>query len=117
MLELLRRVSAQARERAPAMVPEIRLVERCGDAMAGLRPESERRAGFYTEPVNRVAPYSNRTATKELEWAVFAFERKYAHSVFAVGDVEVQIGEEAQAALKGRTLDLVDGKIITTQCA
>lgn len=93
------------------MIPEIRLVERCGDAMASLG-SSEGRLSFHSEPVNRVAAYSARPALK-LEWAILLFERKFAHSVFKVGDFEVEIGEEAQAGLSGHVLDLVDGKIVT----
>jgi hypothetical protein len=112
MLAALKNAAVQARERTPTAIPEIRLIERCGDSMAGLRPSSESRLCFHAEPVNRVAAYSSRPAP-ELEWAILLFERKYAHSVFAVGDLDVEIGDEAQAALKGKVLDLVDGKIIT----
>ena len=68
---------------------------------------------FHTEPVNRVAAYSAGPAAMECDWAILLFERKYAHSVFVVGEFEFEIGEEAQAALKGKVLDLVDNKIIT----
>jgi len=44
---------------------------------------------------------------------LFSFERKYAHSLFVIEDFEVEIGGEAQAALKSSLLDLVDGRIIT----
>ncbi len=113
MLAMLKNVAAQAREQTPAMIPEIRLVERCGDAMVGLRPTSEGRLNFHTEPVNRLASYSAPSTATEWEWALFAFERKCAHSVFVIGDIEIEIGEEAQTRLKGSVLDLVNGKIIT----
>jgi len=91
------------------MIPEIRLVECCGDMMASLRPTAGR-LSFHSEPVNRVAAYSAHPVPK-LEWAILLFERKYAHCVFAIEDFEVEIGEEAQAALKGKVLDLIDGKM------
>lgn len=81
--------------------------------MVGLRPTSEERLSFHTEPVNRLASNSAPSAATEWEWALFAFERKHAHSVFVIKDFEVEIGEEAQAGLKGNVLDLVEGKIIT----
>ena len=77
--------------------------------MVGLRPTSEGRLSFHTEPVNRLASYSTSSAA-EWEWALFAFERKYAHSVFVVENFEVEIAEEAQACLKGNVLGFVDGK-------
>ena len=110
---LVKRVAVQAREQRPGMIPELRLVERCGDLMAGLGASSEGRLSSHTEPVNRVAAYSARSTASELEWAVFAFERKYAHTVFVIEDFEVEIGPEAQAALKGRVLDLIEERIIT----
>ena len=113
MLAMLRNVAAQAREQTPAMIPEIRLVERCGNAMVGLTPTSEGRLSLDAEPVNRLASYSARSAATEWEWALFSFERKYAHSLFVIEDFEVEIGGEAQAALKSSLLDLVDGRIIT----
>ena len=81
--------------------------------MAGLRPTLEGRLSFHPETVNRVAAFSTRSTAPELDWALLAFECKYAHSVFVIGDFEVEIGEEAQAGLKGHVLDLVEGKIIT----
>ena len=113
MLAVLKRAAAEAREQAPPMISEIRLVERCGDAMAGLRPTSGDRVSFHGEPVNRVAAHVARPVP-ELEWAILLFERKYAHSVFVIGDFDVEIGDEAQAALKGKVLDLADGRIITS---
>lgn len=112
MLVMLKSAAAQAGEQTPTTIPEIRLVARCGDAMAGLKPRLGSRLSLHAEPLNRVAAYSARPAP-ELEWAVLLFERKYAHSVFVIGDFDVEIGDEAQAALKGNVLDLVDGKIIT----
>jgi hypothetical protein len=112
MLAMLKTVAAQAREQTPAMIPSIRLVERW-DAMVGLKPTSEGRLSFHAEPVNRLTPYSARSAATEWKWGLYSFERKYAHSVFVIDDFQVEIGEEAQAALKGNVLDLVDGKIIT----
>jgi len=121
MLSKLKQAAAQAREQTPGMIPSIRLVERHGlvagdfrDAMVGLRPTLEGRLSFHPEPLNRVAAYSARPAATEWEWGLYFFERKYAHTVFVIEDFEVEVGPEAQAALKGRVLDLVDGKIITT---
>jgi len=113
MLATLKKFAAQAREQSPVMIPEIRLVERGGDAMVGLSPTSEGRLSFHAESVNRLVSYSTPSAATEREWALFGFERKYAHSLFVIEDFEVEIGGEAQAALKSRVLDLVDGKIIT----
>ena len=79
--------------------------------MADLRPRLGNRLSFHAEPVNRVAAYSSRPVP-ELEWAIYLFERKYAHSVFVIDDLDVEIGVEEQAALKGKILDLVGGKII-----
>src|SRR6184192_4301530 len=107
MLAVLKKAAAQAREQTPVMIPEIRLVERCRDAMVGLRPTSEGRQSFHTEQVNRLASYSTSSAAMEWEWALFAFERKYAHSVFVVENFEVEIAEEAQACLKGNVLGFV----------
>ena len=59
-----------------------------------------------------MAAHSNRPPP-ELEWGIYMIDRKYAHSLFVIGDFEVGIGNEEQAALKGRVLDLVDDKIIT----
>ena len=101
------------RNQKPEMIPEIRLVERCGDAMANLKPTSEGRLSFHAEPVNRVTAYSARPAT-EWDWALLLLERKHAHNRFYIGNVEVEIGVEAQARLKGNVLNLVDGEIITT---
>ena len=115
MLVALKSAAAHGRDQNPEMIPEIRLVERCGDAMAGLR-SSEGRLSFHCEPVNRVAAYSARPAPN-LKWAILLFERKFAHSVFRVGDLEVEIGEEAQTGLSGHVLDLVDCKIITIPSA
>ena len=112
MLSKLKQAAAQAREQTPGMIPSIRLVERW-DAMVGLRPTSEGRLSFHAEPLNRVAAYSARHAATDWEWGLYFFERKYAHTVFVIEDFEVEIGTEAQAALKGRVLDLGDGKIIT----
>ncbi|MBI3851652.1 MAG: hypothetical protein HY298_15450 [Verrucomicrobia bacterium] len=112
VLAELKRAAVHGRDQTPEMLPEIRLVEVCGDAMAGLRPTSEGRLSFRTEPVNRLAAYSARPAATKWEWAILLFERKYAHSVFVIGEFEFEIGEEAQTALKGKVLDLVDNKII-----
>ncbi len=112
MLERLKKAAAQGREQKPPMIPDVRLVERCGDAMAGLRATSEGRLGFDAKAVNRVAAYSARPVP-QLEWAILLFERKYAHNVFVLGDFEVEIADEAQDALKGKILDLADGKITT----
>ena len=109
VLASLKEAALQGREHTPPMIPEVRLVERCGDAMVGLSPTSGGRLSFHTEPVNRVAASLTRPVP-QLEWTILLFERKFAHSVFVIGDFEVEIGNEAQAALKGKTLDLVDGK-------
>jgi len=93
------------------MIPEIRLVERCGDAMANLKPTSGR-SSLHAQPINRVAAHLARPAT-EWEWALLLLERKHALHRFSIEDLEVEIGEEAQARLKGSILDLADGKIIT----
>jgi len=112
MLSKLKQAEAQAREQTPGMIPSIQLAERW-DAMVGLRPLSETRLSFHAEPLNCIAAYSARPAATEWEWGLYFFERKNAHAVFVIEDFEVEIGPEAQAALKGRVLDLVDGKIIT----
>jgi len=58
-----------------------------------------------------VAAYCSRPQSR---WAIFAHERKYARSVFTMGDLQVAIEEEAQHALKDKVLDLVDGRIVST---
>jgi hypothetical protein len=80
--------------------------------MASLRP-SEGRVHFDIEPVNRLAAYSSRPAPQR-QWAILAHERKYACSVFIIGDFQVAIEEEAQHALKEKVLDLVDGRIVAS---
>jgi len=117
MLASLRNAAAQGRDQTPRMIPVIEWLERCGDAMADLRPTSEGRLSFQGEPVNRMAAFSARSAATEWAWVIHFFERKYAHSVFVIEDFEVAIGPEAQALLKGKVLDFVDGKIITSSSA
>jgi hypothetical protein len=112
MHAMLKNDAVQAREWRPTAIPVIQLVEPGGDAMGGLRATSGR-LNFHAEAVNRVAAHSNRPAP-ELEWAIYFLEWKYVQSVFVLGDLDVGIGDEAQAALQGRVLDLVGGKIITS---
>lgn len=89
------------------------LVDRCPNAFAGLRPSNER-LNFDGSPVNRLTAYAAQTVATPREWAVLLVERRFAHSIFDLGDLRVEIGEEAQIALKDRVLDLVGGKVVTT---
>ena len=57
-LSLLRNAALQGRRQRPEMIAVLALLERFGDAMAGLRPSLGERLSFPPEPLNRVAAYS-----------------------------------------------------------
>jgi hypothetical protein len=103
----------RGRSQKPQLIPSLHLVlvERpCWDAMIGLRPTGGR-LNLHGEPVNRVEAHVSRPKAKATwEWRISLVG--HARDVIAIGGFKVCISERDQAHLRGKMLDLLDGKLV-----
>ena len=113
MIALISCETTKCKQKHPYMVASIALVERCGDAMIGLRPK-DGRLSFECSPTNRVAELSALAQAIQWAWGLYFFEKRYMQPscIFVIDGLEIHIDEQAQQKLRGSLLDLVDRQIV-----
>ncbi len=116
-ITMLKEVTAKCRADWPGALPCLVVAEKCDGPPGDSRLPDARRINFDSEnecePINRIAQYTGPAPASQRFWAVCFDKRKYPpHMTFVLGGLEVHIDEQAQALLKGATLDFIDGKIV-----
>src|ERR1022692_1641702 len=117
-IEMLKQASANATAEWPGVLPCLCADEKRQNADCG--EPREKRINFEhpieSVAINRLAPRrAPPILITERVWVVCFNKREYApQTTFNLEGLKVHIDEQAQAELKGATLNIVNGKIVAT---